>query len=177
MLEPSAAGAMPPKYFSVSNTRIETRGGTITARLAIGFDNVAGLFDMLKDGAAMELMVKTRLERVRALWSNVVLAERTLVSTLQHNPLTREFSLRMPGESSPLIDKNLDRLLEATWRKFFVPLGSASLLEGGQGNVEYRIVLTLALQHAKMPPWLTRNFVLWSKNVVEPETVVLPFYY
>ena len=173
---PPCARAVPPKYFEIANALAEIRDGQITAKLAVGFDNVLGLYEMLKDGASVELVVNARLERVRTLWTNVVLTEMEVSSALQHNPLTREFSLYMPGEAKPLMDKNLDRLLAATWSKLSVRIGPTSTLDG-EKNTAYRVVLTLSLQHAKVPPWLSKNFVFWSKNVVEPEKLTLPFTY
>ncbi|MDL2210118.1 DUF4390 domain-containing protein [Desulfovibrio sp. OttesenSCG-928-O18] len=177
LFAPSVAFSVPPKYFMITEQRVETQDGQITAKCNIGFDNVVGLFEMLKDGASLELVVKAKLERVRSFWTNVSLAEKELVSALQHNPLTREFALHMPGEESPLLDKNLDRLLAATWNKFAVAFGSLTLLDGEGKDLEYQIVLTFSLQHAKPPPWLVKNFMLWSKSVVDPETITLPFSY
>lgn len=176
-LYPLAAYGLPPKYFMVRDQRVLMRDETIAAGLNISVDNVTGLYEMLKDGASMELVVAARLERVRTLWTNVTLAEARYASPLVHNPLTREFSLLMPGESRPLLDKNLERLLDATWSKFLVMFGPLSLLDGKEKDTEYRIVLDLALRHAKPPPWLVKSFMLWSENIVDPETVTLPFRY
>lgn len=174
---PCASRAVPPRYFKIENQHIEMREGEITVKLSIGVDNPSGLFEMLKDGASVELLVNAKLERERALWTNLVLADLDLISLLQHNPLTREFSLYMPGENKPLLDKNLDRLLDATWEKFAFPLGPVSLLDGNEKNTEYKIILTLRLQHAKPPPWLAKGFMLWSKDILDPEKIVLGFLY
>lgn len=170
------ARAVPPKYFDVLDAAISLAPEDITARLSINVDNVTGLYEMLKDGASIELLVNAKLERVRTLWTNVTLVEMDLFSTLHHNPLTREFSLYMPGETKPMLDKNLDRLLAATWQKYVVHFGPASVLDGEKGSA-YQAVLTLNLQHAKPPPWLAKDFMLWSKKIVEPEKIELPFSY
>ncbi|SBW10282.1 conserved exported hypothetical protein [uncultured delta proteobacterium] len=170
------ARAVPPKYFDVLDATIALAPEDITARLSINVDNVTGLYEMLKDGASVELLVNARLDRVRTFWTNVTLAEMELFSTLHHNPLTREFSLYMPGETKPMLDKNLDRLLAATWQKYAVHFGPISILDGEKDS-EYRIVLTLNLQHAKPPPWLGKDFMLWSKKILDPETIILPFRY
>lgn len=170
----SPVAAVPPKYFNVTDARLETASGEIVASLSITVDNVLGLYEMLKNGATVELVVKANLERVRTLWTNVSLAEMELFSTLQHNPLTREFALYMPGETKPMLDKNLDRLLSATWHKFSLSFGSLNILDGDEDS-EYRVTLALSLQHAKPPPWLAKNFMFWSKDIVESETVELPF--
>lgn len=168
------ARTVPPKYFDVSDARLEVGDNTIVARLAVGVDNLTGLYEMLKDGASVELVISAKLERVRTLWPNVLLTQMELFSTLQHNPLTREFSLYMPGEAKPMLDKQLERLLAATWAKLSVNFGSLDLLDGEKGS-SYRATLRLALQHAKPPPWLAKNFMFWSKDIVDPETVVIEF--
>ena len=170
------ARAVPPKYFEISDAHIIIQSGEIIANLSIDVDNPTGLFEMLKDGASIELQVTTTMERVRSLWTNVTLAEAEFTSTLQHNPLTREFALYMPGESIPLLDKNLERLLAATWHKFSAVAGTTAALDGDKDS-EYRVTLTLVLQHAKPPPWLIRNSIFWSKKILDPETVKLPFRY
>lgn len=169
--------AVPPKYFEVENPRVETTGANITVNLSIGVDNPTGLFEMLKDGASVELLINAKLERVRTFWTNVTLAEMDVLSSLQHNPLTREFSLYMPGGDKPLLDKNLDRLLAATWEKLTILFGPVTLLDGEEKDTEYRITLTLKLQHAKPPPWLVKGFMVWSKDILDPEKVVLNFRY
>lgn len=177
LLFPCVSFAMPPKYFEVENLRLETKDGNITVRLSIGVDNPTGLFEMLKDGAFVELLVNAKLERLRTFWTNVTLAEKDILSSLQHNPLTRELSLYMPEGDKPLLDKNLDRLLAATWEKFEIPFGPVTLLDGEDKDTEYRITLTLKLQHAKPPPWLAKGFMVWSKDILDPEKVVLNFRY
>lgn len=174
---PCSASAVPPKYFVITEPRLEMDSGIITVKLGIGCDNVLGLFEMLKDGASVELVINARIERVRNWWTNVTVAERELVSSLQHNPLTREFALLMPDEAHPLLDKNLERLLQATWSKFKIPFGPLEILNDAEKNTEYRIVLELAMRHAKVPPWLEKNFLFWSKNVLDPETITLSFIY
>lgn len=166
--------AVPPKYFDIMEAALSTASGEITVTLSVTVDNVTGLYAMLKDGATIELLVNAKVERVRTFWTNVTLAEMDLVSTLQHNPLTREFVLFMPGAATPMLDKNLDRLLAATWRKYRVHFGPTAILDGEDGD-EYKVVLQLNLQHAKPPPWLAKDFMIWSKNIVEPETMELPF--
>ena len=168
------APAVPPKYFDISDARLEIGDDSLVAKLSVGVDNLTGLYEMLKDGAAVELIITAKLERLRTLWTNVLLTEMEFFSSLQHNPLTREFSLYMPGEAKPMLDKQLERLLAATWAKLSVDFGSLRVLDGEEGAT-YRVTLRLTLQHAKPPPWLAKNFMLWSKNIVEPEAVVLEF--
>lgn len=174
LLAAGIAQAVPPKYFDVSDAHLEISNDAITARVSVGVDNLTGLYEMLKDGATVELVITARLERVRTLWTNVLLADAQCFSTLQHNPLTREFSLYMPGEEKPTLDKQLERLLAATWARLAVDFGPPDILDGEKDST-YRVTLKLMLQHAKPPPWLAKNFMLLSKDIVDPETVVLEF--
>lgn len=174
-LPPLRAFAVPPKYFILDNPRVEIASGDIRVLVGVDFDNITGLFEMLKDGAAVELVASVVVERVRVFWTNVLVSEAEFVSPLEHNPLTREFSIQMPGMDKPLLDKRLDRLLAATWKKLEMDLGPLSQLE--KKDTEYRVTLALALRHAKVPPWLARNFMFWSRNVTETETVKLYFTY
>ena len=169
------ASAVPPKYFELSSPSISASTGAIIAKVSISVDNLRGLFDMLKDGATLELRINAAFERVRTLWTNVTIYEKEYVYILRHNPLTREFAMFVPNEPQPLLDKNLNRLLFATWSKFQVDFGPPSLLENPGSDTEYKALLAITLQHVDVPPWLAKNFVLWSKNVVAPETVTLPF--
>lgn len=170
------ARAVPPKYFEISNAHVIIQSGEIIAKMSIEVDNPTGLFEMLKDGASIEMEITAKLERLRTLWTNVPLMETEFIFMLQHNPLTREFSLYLPGKGKPLLDRNLERLLAATWHKFSATVGTTDLLDGDKDS-EYRVTLTLSLQHAKPPPWLVRNSMFWSKKILSPETVELPFRY
>ena len=175
ILAPGLSLAVPPKYFAITEPRLDTGSGSIIVKLGIGCDNVLGLFEMLKDGASVELIIDARIERLRSWWTNVTVVEQRLVSSLQHNPLTREFAMLMPGGAQPLLDKNLDRLLDATWSKFSINFGPLSVLDGEDAGAQYQIVLALRMEHAKVPPWLEKNFAFWSRNVLDPEVVTVPF--
>ncbi len=171
------ASALPPQHFVIQSPVIETRTGSILVKLGVSVDNVDGLYQMLKDGASFQLVVDAKLERVRGFWTNVLLSEKRQVSLLRHNPLTREFMLFMPGEEKPLLDKNLERLLAATWHKYQINVGPVDLLRQAEPGAAYQILLTVALRHAEVPPWLTKNYVLWSWNVVDPVNMTLPFHF
>ncbi len=175
LLAPLAALALPPEHFVTRNLGMDMRTGTITVRVGVSVDNEQGLYDMLKDGASVQLTATVKLERLRTLWSNVPLAEQVYTSILRHNPLTREFLLYMPGEAKPVADRDLSRLLAATWYKLSFPVGPVDLLRQAEPGSGYRISLDLSLQHTEVPPWLARAFVFWSKNVVEPVTLTIPF--
>ncbi len=167
--------AAAPQRFALHGPRMDTETGDILVRLGVDVDTTDGLGDMLRDGAIMELTIEARLERVRTLWANATLSEKTLTALLRHNPLTREFSLTMPGDDTYIVDKNLHRLFAATWHKIVFSLGSLTLLQEAAPESAYRIDLTISLRHAEVPPWMAKTFLFWSWDVVEPVSIVIPF--
>jgi hypothetical protein len=154
---------------------MDVRAGVLIVRVSISVDNEPGLAAMLKDGASVQLTADLRLERLRTLWTNVTLAEKSYASILRHNPLTREFMLYMPEESSAMTDRNLARLLAETWYKLDFPLIDIDTLRRQDPGHEYRISLFLTLRHTEIPPWLSNAFAFWFKDVVEPVTLTIPF--
>lgn len=169
------ARAAAPKYFSLGEPLLSVEDGGVTLSLSIGVDSTEGLRDMLRDGAIMELAVKTAIVRPRTLLPNVAIRESVFTSLLRYNPLTREFSLTMPGADQAILDKNLGRLLEATWKKFTVFLGEPAMFQGEEPGSAYRLVLDFSLRHTEVPPWLAKAFIFWSWDVVEPERLTLSF--
>lgn len=167
------AFAATPKNFVLNAPEMETDSGEVIVKLGVGVDSIEGLRDMLKDGAIMELSITAKLLRVRGFLPNVTLSEQVFVSPLRHNPLTREFSLAMPGAEQAIVDKNLTRLVAATWQKLQFSLGPASLMT--EPDSEYRIVLDFSLRHTEVPPWLAKAFLFWSWDVVEPESLAISF--
>ncbi len=133
--------AAAPQRFALHGPRMDTETGDILVRLGVDVDTTDGLGDMLRDGAIMELTIEARLERVRTLWANATLSEKTLTALLRHNPLTREFSLTMPGDDTYIVDKNLHRLFAATWHKIVFSLGSLTLLQEAAPESAYHYLL------------------------------------
>jgi hypothetical protein len=172
---PFQARAETPRSFVLNAPVLETDSGDVIIRLGVSVDSLEGLRDMLKDGAIMELAIKARLARTRTFLPNVTLSEVELASPLRHNPLTREYSLTMPGAGQAIVDKNLPRLLAATWQKIAFSMGSVSLFQEADAGSEYRITLTLSLRHTEVPPWLAKAFIFWSWDVVDPETLTITF--
>lgn len=173
----SAAGsaqAAPPRQFVLDTFAIETRDDTLVLRLGVGVDAPDGLRDLLKDGAEMELRGTVTLTRRRGVLPDVTLAEKVFACTLRHDTLTSEFELRLLGREVPWRDKNLARLLEATWKRLVLPLAPIAALEKGE---PHRVSLTLSLRHTDVPPWLSRTLFFWSWEVVPDATFTQDFTY
>ena len=175
LLEP-AQPAFPaaPGHFIVQGPSLEMNG-SLAVTLGLEVDNTEILHDMLKNGAAMQLAANVRLERLRPWWTNETLLEKPFVSHLRHNPLTREFLLTMPGEEKPLADRNLERLLAATWHKLTLDIGANGIARHNGGTARYRIILDISLRHTEVPPWLAKTLIFRSWDIVEPITLTLPF--
>ncbi|MGJ3523285.1 DUF4390 domain-containing protein [Nitratidesulfovibrio sp. D1] len=168
------AQAAPPRQFVLDTFAIETRDDTLVLRLGVGVDDPDGLRDLLKDGAEMELRGTATLTRRRGVLPDVTLAEKVFACVLRHDTLTREFELRLEGRESPWRDKNLARLLEATWKRLVLPLAPISTLEKGE---PHRVSLALSLRHTDVPPWLSRTLFFWSWEVVPDATFTQDFTY
>lgn len=174
LLWPENAEAVPPRSFVLTPPLVSTENGELGMELAVSVDTIEGLRDMLKDGAIMELSIKARLEKPRTLLPNELLTEKTLSSLIRHNPLTREFSLTPPGSEQIIVDKNLGRLITSTWQKISFPLAPLSLFQKEEAKTQYRIILEFSLRHTEVPPWLSKAFLFWSWDVVEPQTLTIP---
>ena len=96
--------------------------------------------------------------------------------SVRHDPLTREFILHMPGadEKAPLRNRNLTRLLQASWRQMRLPLLDAAGLAALDAGDEFTVLVTLELQHTEAPPWLENSLVFGSFAVVPQVEYTLP---
>lgn len=150
----------------------------LSVALSLNVDNEDGLRDMLKDGAVLALSIATTLERKRSWWSNEVIASTEFVSTILHDPLTRDFIVLIPEEQDrkQIRDKNLTRLLHTTWQTLSLPVLSLTDLLLQEQEAEYSLILDISLQHTEVPPWLENNLMFWSSKVVPSEKIVLPFH-
>ena len=169
------ARAATPEHFIVKNSSIDAKNGSLVISLGLDVENTQKLHDMLKNGAAMLLAANVKLERLRALWTNETIREQSFVSHLRHNPLTREFLITMPGGEKHLADRNLERLLAATWHNLSLHIGSRDMLLRYGGNTKYRITLDLSLRHTEIPPWLAKTLIFRSWDIAEPITLTIPF--
>lgn len=177
LLSPPYIHAAPPQSFIIHYLHTSEKQHWLFANLSVTVDDEDGLRNMLKDGAVLGLGVSIKVERVRSWWGNEEVRAEEMTSTILHDPLTRDFLVNMPGADGikQYRDKNLTRLLHATWRNLSIPLISLDRLRAENPEGEYRIILDFSLQHKEVPPWLEKSLVFWSSNVVPTERVVLDY--
>lgn len=171
------ATAAPPQSFVIKNPHTEVVKNRLFARLSVSVDDEEGLRNMLKDGAVLALGIGVDMERLRSWWGNEEIVSTEFVSTILHDPLTRDFLVVIPspdGEKQRR-DKNLTRLLHSTWRDISIPLLSLERLRINDVDSTYSITLSLTLQHTEVPPWLEKSLVFWSSDVVPPEKINLSY--
>jgi hypothetical protein len=172
-----AAFAVPPQKFVINGPETVVAGDALSVSLSVSVDNEDGLRDMLRDGAVLALTIAVELERHRTWWTNETVLSKEFVSTIWHDPLTRDFTINLPGPDGDRQsrDKNLTRLLHATWRLLSVPVISLNKIPPEGPDAEYSILLGISLQHTEIPPWLKQSTVFWSSNVVPSVRFTLPF--
>ena len=142
--------------------------GMVTLRLALTVDNEEGLLALLRDGAVLELAISAVVARERTLLRNVKVATAVFPSVLRHDPLSRDFVAFVPtpdGERE-VRDRNLSRLLEASWRRLVLPVIPLEDLLRIEPAASYLVLLTITLRHIEVPPWLERASLFWSPEVV-----------
>jgi hypothetical protein len=171
------AFALPPQKFLLDPPLPGVEDGVLTVRLSLTVDNEDGLRDLLKDGAVLELLIDVNVERERFLWSNAEAAAVTFTSVIRHDPLSRDFVVSVPTHDGDkeLRDRNLTRLLYASWRKLFLPIATLEDLRRNEEADEYAITLAISLRHTEVPPWLEKTLVFWSADVVSQEKRTVHF--
>ena len=176
-LFPGAVFAAPQRFILETPVLVAV-AGTLYADCSLSVDDEDGLRDLLKDGAVLELRISTEVERRRSWWSNADLGSGVFVSALRHDPLTREFLLTLPGDGRETLhrDRNLTRLLYATWRKLRLPILAEQAFPKGRGPQDYLITLTFELRHTELPPWLEKSPGFWSSDVVPQERRELEYH-
>lgn len=177
LLTASYGHAAPPQSFVIQNVRATVKQHWLFADLSVSVDDEEGLRNMLKDGAVLALGVAISVERVRSWWSNEEIGAGEYVSTIFHDPLTRDFLVELPDAEGPKQnrDKNLTRLLHLTWRQLSIPVISIERLYIDEPESQYLVKLNFSLQHTEVPPWLENSLMFWSSNVVPKQTVTLEY--
>jgi hypothetical protein len=171
------AFALPPQKLLLDPPVPKAEHGVLTVNLSLTVDSEDGLRDLLKDGAVLELLIDVTVERERFLWSNAEAAAVTFTSVIHHDPLSRDFVVSVPtrdGEKE-LRDRNLTRLLHASWRRLSLPIASLENLRRNENADEYAITLVIDLRHTDVPPWLEKTLVFWSADVVSQEKRTVHF--
>jgi len=162
------AYALPPREIIMDPPVAVVENGVVTLRLALTVDSEEGLLALLKDGAVLELAISTVVARERTWWRNAKAATVIFPSILRHDPLSRDFVALVPtpdGERE-VRDRNLIRLLQASWGRLALPVIPLEVLLREEPAASYLVLLTITLRHIEVPPWLERASLFWSPEVL-----------
>lgn len=173
----TAGQAAPPKRFEIQTLSLVNKNDTLAINLSLSVDDEEGLYNLLKDGAVIELAINIDIQRKREWWSNATLASLQYTSVVRHDPLTREFFITVPGAEHSLQDRNLTRLLGNSWSKLTLPLIPLSIIELEGHGKTYIISGSVGLSHIETPPWLANNSVFWSAEIIAPVSFSLQYDY
>ena len=171
IMQPSAKAATT-QSFSMFEPSIVFDASGVVLQVACVVDNEEAIRTMLKDGAVLSLAINVNIEGQRSWWLNKEIADQNFVSTIRHNALTREYSVTLPqpdGDAT-LHDRNLTRLLHATWRKLAISILSEEAVKQLDADREYAITVVAEVIHAEVPPWLQNSMGFWSAEVIGPVT-------
>lgn len=174
----TSAKAVAPTRLVYGEPAFRIENGNVQVLLSLSVDQEDGLRDMLKDGAVLELGIGLSLERKRSWWSDAQTASVRYSSVIMHDSLSRDFIVLVPGPggTQELRDRNLTRLLYASWRALVLPLASLDVLTAEDPDEIFNIVASISLRHTDVPPWLEKS-IIWSSDVVPSERLVFPFHF
>ena len=170
---PQTTGAADSPAFVLKNFHLSGNETLLTARLSVSISNLDYLRDILRDGARLSIECRSAIYRKRTLWRNALIEEHNFSSSLRYNPLQRDFLLFSENGAS-LTNSDLLALLQNTWGNLEMPLTQLSSLENGE---TYVVLVSLALKHEEMPPWLSKNVLFWSDIIIPAQEYKLEFEY
>jgi hypothetical protein len=157
----------------LKNLVVDNQAGSIMVRFGVRVDGVQDIVHSLETGATLGLRCKARLVREQ-FWFNDKIAESLFVSLVRWNALTKQYVLEMPGREQPLKNKDIQELLNGSWDKLTMDLGSWGALERGD---DYSLRLEIRLSRADVPAWLRYSLFFWSWDVIKPTNYRLDFTY
>ena len=157
-------------HIAVHSFAFDLEPDCVSLESSLKLKNAGPIRTQLLDGAVMKLDVAVRVERLNFVLANSVIGEQNEEFSLRHDLLTREFVLS--GHGRTLREKHFSDLLTAFFGnvRFSLPLS-----ETLNSEETYRLTLELRLQHAEVPPWLTKTLLFWSWDVVPPLSIVREF--
>ena len=171
------AVASPPKQLHLAYLALKHQDGSLFLDLGCSVDNEDGLGEILKDGANIELKVTITVEAQRSYWANKELVEHVFIWHLSHDHLTREFVLQSSlDKTAPARNRNLSRLLQASWYNLRLPIFDAEKMQALDPNKAYIVNVSLEVNYAEMPPWLEKSPVFSVSRVVPKGEYALPLF-
>jgi hypothetical protein len=176
---PAASAAPPRRLVLDPPPKLQELGDLLLADLSVSVDNEENLRDILKNGAVLELGISITVTRLRSILSDEEMEKREYSSIIRHDPLSRDFLVIVPEIAGrrEVKDKNLIRLLNASWKKLSLPAARLSLLRERGEDEKFEVIAEISLRHTEVPPWLEKNFTFWESEVAASQKIVLPFAY
>ena len=133
--------------------------GRLTALFGVTVEEKPILKGELEDGGVLVLRCEVVLSEPNAYWFDQTISEVDFESVLRFDPLTREFTMTLPGRETPLRNADLPKLLREGWETIEVGLGSWALLDRGR---KYRLTLRTSMHQQDAPQGLLRFIYFWS---------------
>lgn len=163
--------AAAPKRLILFAPEARVHNNTVIVDLGVSIDSIEGLANLLRDGAVLSLDITLNIERERSWWANAEAGSKEYASVLRHDPLSRDFIVTIPNGAGfrETRDRNLPRLLKASWLKLELPLVRVEMLADAEPAEEYLIVAGVSLHHTEVPPWIENTTLFWSSEVVPAE--------
>ncbi|MDR0826353.1 MAG: DUF4390 domain-containing protein [Desulfovibrio sp.] len=174
----TAALASPPRRLVlIPPPALRVQDDLLMTDLAVSVDNEEGLRDLLKNGAVLELGLTITVVRLRSILSNKQVEKRQYSSIIRHDPLSRDFLVAIPEAEGKreVKDRNISRLLNASWKKLSLPATSLRLLREQGEDEEFEVEIQISLRHTDVPPWLQKSIAFWESEVAPDEKTLLPF--
>lgn len=168
----AAEGSEQYLKLKLDNFLLDTQDDKLVLRFGVSINDIDGLKQILRDGAVINLTSTADISPKSTIIPRGALVEIQGLSSLQMEPLTREFILTEPDRDMPNRNKSLKQLLDSTWLTMSLPLCSLSELSHGS---EYIVQLSIKLEHADMPAWLSKTLFFWSWNVTPPINYSMTF--
>ena len=151
---------------------LDTVDDKLVLRFGVSVSDLEMLKRDLREGSAINLTSTVSLSRRSSFIPRGSLVSIEGLSTLQMDPLTREFILTEPDRKAPNRNKSLKALLDSTWSRMVLPLCRLNTLEHDR---EYVVALDVTLRHADVPPWLSKTLFFWSWDVAPPISYSMTF--
>ncbi|MFV0423881.1 DUF4390 domain-containing protein [Oleidesulfovibrio sp.] len=168
----TAASAEQQLQLRLDNFLLDTLDDKLELRFGVSISDLEALKQILRDGAVVNLTSSASLSPKSTIIPRGALVEIEGLSSLQMDPLTREFILSEPDRDIPNRNKSLKQLLDSTWLNMSLPLCNLSKLSH---DSEYVVDLAIKLEHADVPPWLTKTLFFWSWDVTPPINYSMTF--
>ncbi|MBI9079415.1 MAG: DUF4390 domain-containing protein [Pseudodesulfovibrio sp.] len=148
--------------------------GVLTARFGVIVEEKPILKGELLDGAELVLKCELELYTVNEYWFDQQVSFASFESALKYDALTKDFTLTLPGRTTPLRNPDIELLLKEGWGIIEAGLGSWSMLERGR---KYSLKLSTTMNELGAPEGFSRFIYFWSWDAGADNSFQLDFTY